>query len=272
MGRTFSAVPYTYLKRGVYYFVTAVIVCTSLSVSANTNPINQKALDRFWKNIEVYFPSVEAVSTASFNLPKASTVSDLENYQGKPHKTILLLHGCGGIRSHMKKWANFLSSSGFLVLMPNAYAIKGIPKPTCSPGATPSQTYYKIAKIRRKQIGVIVRQIKSLPAVDSKNVFLMGHSQGAATARVTKAGFFKGVILSGLKCSVDYKVSIVKRVPILFLNHASDPWFPGRGNCSTITNSRKASSEVLLAGSGHDTFYSSRARDEVLKFLERNQF
>ena len=272
MSAQIDAPKYTYLKRGVYYFVTAMIVSVSFSVSANTNPINQKALDRFWKNIEVYFPSIEVASTASFNLPKASTVSDLENYQGKPHKTILLLHGCGGINSHMKKWANFLSSSGFLVLMPNAYAIKGIPKPTCSPGATPSQTYHKIAKLRIKQVGVIVRQIKSLPAVDSKNVFLMGHSQGASTAKLIKARFFKGVVLSGLKCSVDYKVSIVKRVPILFLNHASDPWFPGRGNCSTVTNSRKASSEVMLAGKGHNTFYSSQARDEVLKFLERNQF
>jgi len=46
MGRTFSAVPYTYLKRGVYYFVTTIAL---LSVTGCKNPLEpeKSAFDKY---------------------------------------------------------------------------------------------------------------------------------------------------------------------------------------------------------------------------------
>ena len=41
MGRTFSAVPYTYLKRGVYYFVIAAFGAITLSGCQTTAPMLQ---------------------------------------------------------------------------------------------------------------------------------------------------------------------------------------------------------------------------------------
>ena len=57
MGRTFSAVPYTYLKRGVYYFVTASFAVVTLSGCQTITPkSNGMAEDEFTKFLNLSAP------------------------------------------------------------------------------------------------------------------------------------------------------------------------------------------------------------------------
>ena len=62
MGRTFSAVPYTYLKRGVYYFVKlAVPASVSLFVGCQTMQLDQTASEIDFK---AYCSSSELIETS----------------------------------------------------------------------------------------------------------------------------------------------------------------------------------------------------------------
>ena len=71
MGRTFSAVPHTYLKRGVYYFVTAALGAVNLSGCQTTMPKpNGMAETEFMEFLKVSAPSsVEEPLTKSLPMP-----------------------------------------------------------------------------------------------------------------------------------------------------------------------------------------------------------
>jgi dienelactone hydrolase len=243
--------------------ITCVFLVASTAFAQNKG-------GKFWRNIDVYFPE-DITSTEVFNAPKPKTVADLESYQGKPLPAVVLLHGCGGINTHIKKWGLTIAKAGYLVLIPNAKLIEGYPKYGCSAGNFPPRDMQKkLYKMRRKQIGTIVRRIKEIDAVQNSRVFIMGHSEGASTLVQIKAKFFKGAVVSGLKCS-ERDIIIDSNVPVLFLNFQSDPWFPNQkthGSCDGKIAGMVEGSEMLLPGHSHNTGEVEAARKRVIEFFD----
>jgi len=244
-----------------------ISLCCLLISSVSVSQQDASKQERFWNNIEVYFPE-DYQAVTGFNKPKTKGLSELSAYSGPKLPTVVLLHGCGGINAHMKKWAFTLAEAGYLVLMPDAKKIPGFPSYTCSPSNRPSEEMSKeLFKLRKQQIGVIRDNIKQHPAIMRKRTFIMGHSEGAATLVQIKAKFFKGAVVSGYKCR-KRPPKIDPSVPLLYVNFKTDPWFNGASTCEHITSQRPDADEFLISGHSHFTGENSGARARVLEFLD----
>jgi len=93
MGRTFSAVPYTYLKRGVYYFV---MLCLSLYAST--------CFSGNWNQKSISSPGIKVEGQLSTEVLLAGN---------KPAPSVILSHGGGGKWEHQIRWAKTLNKNGF---------------------------------------------------------------------------------------------------------------------------------------------------------------
>ena len=241
--------------------------CCLLISSVSVSQQDASKQERFWNNIEVYFPE-DYQAVKGFNKPKTKGLSELSAYTGPKLPTVVLLHGCGGINAHMKKWAFTLAEAGYLVLMPDAKKIPGFPSYTCTPSNRPmAETKRQIFTLRKQQIRVIRDQIKQHPAVMRQRTFIMGHSEGAAILVTSRAKFFKGAVVSGHKCGA-FVPKIDPAVPLLYVNFTTDPWFKDAGNCEHITSQRLDADEFLISGHSHATGENAGARARVIEFLD----
>ncbi len=220
---------------------------------------------RTWEAARVYVPGHSRYYTPS-TAPGAAA----------PLPTILFLHACVGFYWHDDQWAAILTEAGYAVVMPNSFARHYRPR-DCDPSTRRVGLFPGAQNMRREEIIHAVGRLRSLPWVDSRNLFLMGHSEGAgATALWDKPGF-KGHIISAWPCTHRTRpaldgVWVPAEVPVLALNFEDDPWFPAgspmRGSCEGKFGRRKNAREVRLKGWGHvNTAQEGEAREAVLQFL-----
>ena len=83
------------------------------TAAANAMMVQGFDVSKAWDSAVVYVPS-------NF-LPKR--VIDVK--ADAPQPVVILLHGCGGIDVHDRRWAENLKSQGFIVVMPDSLAIPG---------------------------------------------------------------------------------------------------------------------------------------------------
>jgi dienelactone hydrolase len=223
-----------------------------------TGSVPDAILQHTWDKAVFFVPEL-GVFTKS-NLPNVS----------KKYPTVLFMHGCGGITEDSRKWAAFLNSLGVLVIMPNSFAIPNRSK-NCLPGQRNAGGNGKmIGNLRKNEIGYGVKQMKALSIVDMQNTFLFGHSEGGAAVTRVKGKAFRGVISSGYKCVS--KIMVAPSVPILFLNHERDPYFPkAKEGCNNFLSSRSTVSEVLSGGEGHNNAHVKAAQVAVRDFMQLNK-
>lgn len=237
---------------------------TVLSFTSYSEPAREKWIREMVSEYDVS-PSLEKAVILS---PKNILYISFDEFSKQdPVNVVILMHGCGGIASEELAWAKFLKDNGYYVVLPNSYAIAGRHK-----NCDPSKFVTNLNKLPAVPLRVVeslhaISEIKKLNSV--KHVFLMGHSEGGGAITLLPMKMVSGVISSGSFCN--RIIDVDKSVPLLTINHQTDPYFPTRYSCKEKTSYRATSTtEVLLSGNGHDTSYHTTARQSVLEFLKLN--
>jgi dienelactone hydrolase len=244
----------------LHYHVAAWILCLLPSFS-HSEVIQGYDIGKSWDNATVYVPS-------NFFPKRVHTVTT-----EKPMPTVILMHGCGGIGEHEKRWAEHIKAQGFIVVLPDSLAIPNRPK-NCDSTAHKVLSLVPVNDLRPAEIGYAMSKLKDAPWVDQKNIFLMGHSEGGMAAYLAPELGFRGVIISGFPCTIRGGVRAKTDTPVLAINWERDPWFerPDRRfrQCSEtpLWQRRTGTSELILSGVGHATAYEPSARDAVAMFLK----
>ncbi len=183
------------------------------------------------------------------------------------HPVVLFLHGCSGIDNNSLAWGEFLSGEGVVAVLLDSFALPGRTAFCDRQTKTRLEAHdAAILDLRAREIRFARRQMQTASWADNRQIFLMGHDEGGRVVTGVFAIPFSGVIATGYKCVRDTRV--VARVPMLFVNHADDPWFPGaKSSCGRIVQARENAREVLLDGAGHESSGSEVARSAVAAFL-----
>jgi poly(3-hydroxybutyrate) depolymerase len=238
------------------------ILFFSYSISVNAFVVQGYDVSKAWEGSQVYVPSNFLVKTV--NNVKVDS----------PFPVVILLHGCGGIGEHEKKWAQNLKSEGFIVVLPDSFAIPNRVI-NCIPSSnTPNIGKVPINDLRPAEAEFAMKMMQDQVWADKRNIFLMGHSEGGAGAFLTKEVGFKGIVVSGFSCGVRKKVGSADTTSFIAINWEIDPYFskddtPQR-QCSDrpFWKNRADKVEIILKGKGHATAFDNFANREVIKFLK----
>jgi len=95
----------------------------------------------------------KAWETAPVYVPSNFLVKRVDNVKvDSPLPVVIFLHGCGGINDHEKKWANFLKSQNYIVILPNSFGIPG--RPTNCTDTLPDKTVWRVRAFEGQGIGM----------------------------------------------------------------------------------------------------------------------
>lgn len=215
-----------------------------------------------WDNARVYVTSSESFLKS----PKDVKLD-------KPMPVILFMHGCSGIQAAETGWAPFLRQNGFVVVLPDSFA-RERPQ-SCDPRTGRGGLFPGVFRFRADELRYAMAQLQSSPWADSRNIFLMGHSEGGVQVALTPVTGLRGAIVSGWVCTSPSAPNTGLRtaldLPLLVLDHERDPFYaasPGR-RCSEFFGARTKARQVTLPGEAHNTFEPD-AQQPVLDFLNEN--
>ncbi len=234
------------------------------TLSAGAVLVEGYDISKSWGQAVVFVPS------SSF----AKTVTDVKTE--KPMPVVILMHGCGGIGEHERRWARHISGEGFIVVLPDSFAIPNRKKNCDSSSHETNLKLTPVHTLRPAEATYALSKVKEQSWADQNLIFLMGHSEGGMAAYMTPELGFKGVIFSGFTCRIQGGVRAKSDVPVLALNWERDPWFakPDRPyrTCrdTPLWQRRPDAQELILPGQGHATADEPSARDAVTNFLKRN--
>ena len=146
-----------------------------------------------------------------------------------PFPAVVLLHGCGGIRTHFVQWAGAIRDMGYVALLVDSFRPRGI-RSICAS----SQTMATMTTDRAADAYGALRHLKGLPFVDGDRVVLMGWSHGGWTTLEAIASRpyrsspdqFRAAIAFYPWCRDALTEPF--RVPILVLIGGSDDWTPAK--------------------------------------------
>jgi poly(3-hydroxybutyrate) depolymerase len=226
---------------------------TGLSV-ASADELDQYQISASWDKAVVHVPS-------NFFTQSVDRVDVRQ-----PFPVVLFMHGCAGIGQEENQWARFLKDQGFIVVLPDSFAI---PKRVINCSTTEKISNLRLVPVNRlrpAEVAYAMAQLQTKSWADTKNIFLMGHSEGAMAATRTPDMGFKGIIISGFICSLGVKAGA--STPLLAVSWASDPYFQKTGfQCDSQWGARNNGTQIVLSGSGHGTSSERLARQAVAEFL-----
>ncbi len=127
-----------------------------------------------------------------------------------------------------------------------------------------------------------IKNAKQLDWVDSKNIFLVGFSEGGITSATVSTDFDSGVnarVIEGWTCHAGWNeyrgINAPSSEAVLALVADQDPWFQDswtRGSCGTYMNSENGSRSVVYNTgplmSNHSLLDDSDVQNMVLEFLK----
>jgi poly(3-hydroxybutyrate) depolymerase len=235
---------------------------TFAAAFANATTVQGFDVSKAWEGAVVYVPS--------HFFPKR--INDVK--ADAPQPVVILLHGCGGIDAHERRWADHLKSQGFIVVLPDSLAIPGRTKNCDSTTHTPNMGNIPVNDLRPAEAAYAMARVREQTWADQDNIFLMGHSEGGMGAYLTPELGFRGVIVSGFICSIPGGLRAERTTPVLAINWEVDPWFvrPGRPyqQCADrgFWPRRSNARQLVLPGQGHATAFETAARDAVGNFLK----
>lgn len=232
---------------------------------AQTSEDQEKNVGKSWEKAEVYIPG-----------KFFSTMPDKVSVE-KPLPVVIYMHGCTGITKHDMQWANFIKGLGFIAVLPDSMAIPGR-KMNCNPVTKRGGSFPQAHALRLQEIRYAFDQVKKSPWADTKNIFLMGHSEGGQAVARNRLGGFRGIIISSWTCTHAKNpnfdgIFAPIETPVLTLEWDQDLWrvgTPQEGSCANKFGERKKARRILFSGSQHDTYQQSEARDAVAQFLKDN--
>jgi len=170
--------------------------------------------------------TLQIPTNSSFGGKKVTLIGDFKS-AGKQRATVILLHGCGGlrgaVRTSLKKHASALNRAGFSTLILDSFKPRNIPTGwVCSSIRRLSAARSYRQKDVRDAVGYLISQ----KLADPNNLFILGQSNGGSVVSLLANRPFKG-----LKAAVAYYpwcgvVAANPKVPLLVLSGAEDDWTP----------------------------------------------
>ncbi len=146
---------------------------------------------------------------------------------GTQRPTVILLHGCGGlrgaVRSSLRAHASALNSAGFSTLILDSFGPRNIS------GGWVCSTIRRLSdarSYRQKDVRDAVRLLVTENLSDPTNIFIMGQSNGGSVVSLLANNTFMGlraVVAYYPWCGV---VSAKPKVPLLVLSGEEDDWTP----------------------------------------------
>jgi len=193
---------------------------------------------------------------------------------------VIYLHGCSGIWWGTYIRLDFFAENGFAVIAPASFARAKYPK-SCDPATKRAGLYRETLKMRQYDALNAIKKAKQLDWVDSRNIFLVGFSQGGITSATLSTNIDTTVnarVIEGWTCHAgwhEYRgVNAPVSEPVLALVADQDPWFQDswtRGSCGRYMNSENGSrSMVYSTGSlkdQHSLLDDPDVQNKVLEFL-----
>ena len=230
------------------------------------------------KNSDVNLSWVNA-SVFVFNHPEIKQTKQL-NALKDSLPVLIYLHGCAGINRDALNWASYISSLGFVVILPNSMARNGRVA-NCDPKLKKGNGAFPLARAYRQQeITYALNQVIDSPWAQRKNIFLMGHSEGGTAVAQSPHAEFAGEIISGETCT-DRKnpaydgIFAPIEMPVLAIASIDDEWHENKpavkGRCADKAQGRSFFTQVDLPGSTHPTYGSPIAREAVRDFLTQHR-
>jgi len=214
-----------------------------------------------------------------------------------PFPAIVMLHDCSGLGSRSsgapRRWADFLTPLGYVVIMPDSFSSRGFPEGICTASAeTPIEQLRRTFPIQRMYDAyAALAYLRAQPFVDGAHVGVMGGSHGGSSTLISmvepaagllaaekRAGFAAGIALYP-GCGDRYGLWSVRRElgdhgpviaydgvyrpigPLLILAGEKDDWTPAR-DCQALAERSHAAGFpvdiVVYAGARHS--FDSAAR------------
>ena len=194
--------------------------------------------------------------------------------------TVIYLHGCSGIWWGTYIRLDFFAENGFAVIAPASFARAKYPK-SCDPATKRAGLYRETLKMRQYDALNAIKNAKQLNWVDSRNIFLVGFSQGGITSATLSTNIDTTVnarVIEGWTCHAgwsEYRGIIAPTSePVLALVADQDPWFQDswtRGSCGRYMNSENGSRSVVYSTGSlkakHSLLDDSDVQNRVLEFL-----
>jgi dienelactone hydrolase len=140
-----------------------------------------------------------------------------------PFPAVLMLHGCGGLGSRDRMWAERLREWGYLTVRVNSLAARGF-KSVCGGGALDPAA-------RVPDALAALAHLRTRPDVEPRRIALMGWSHGAMATLVT-LGAAPEEPAQGFRAAIAYYPSCRQvrawrtRTPALMLLGGEDNWTP----------------------------------------------
>ena len=229
-------------------------------------------LKRTWDGAKVRIPLDTGVIKASMiNLRNVPT--------GKKFPTVIYMHGCNGFWTGTDRRVDFLAGQHFAVIAPNSFARKKVPS-SCDPLRHKGGMYRPTLIMRQNEAIYAIREARKLTWVDSKNIFLMGLSQGGITTATFSGEPVKARIIEGWGCHAGWPeyhgLNAPATEPVLSLVSDKDPWFRNpvlQGDCGEFMLNDASESVVFKSGSlryEHALLEHPEVKRIVRKFLEQH--
>ena len=194
--------------------------------------------------------------------------------------TVIYLHGCSGIwwRTYIR--LDFFAENGFAVIAPASFARSKYPK-SCDPATKRAGLYRETLKMRQYDALNAIKNAKQLDWVDSRNIFLVGFSQGGIASATVSTNIDTTVnarVIEGWTCHAgwgEYRGSNAPvSEPVLALVADQDPWFQDswtRGSCGRYMNSENGSRSIVYSSGSlknkHSLLGDADVQNLVLEFL-----
>ena len=198
--------------------------------------------------------------------------------------TIIYMHGCSGFWPGTYTRVKLLSDYGFLVIAPASLARKTYPQ-SCNVDTHEGGLFRGTLVLRRNDAGYAIEMARRLPIVDTKNIVLMGFSEGGVAAVTFEATneqqHVRARISEGWTCNTpwpEYRgVNAPESEPVLTLLGERDPWHQNRstrGDCAQFLSSTNGSKSIVykdgVLADNHGLLEFDIVQQDVLDFLREN--
>ena len=229
-------------------------------------------LKRTWDGAKVRIPIDTGVIKATMKNLKAIP-------KGNQFPTVIYMHGCNGFWPGTDRRVDFIASLKFAAIAPNSFARNKAPT-SCEPLNHKGGMYRPTLRMRQNEAAYAIREARKLPWVDSRNIYLMGLSQGGITTVTFSGETVSARIIEGWGCHAGWPeyhgLNAPATEPVLSLVGDKDPWFQNpvlQGDCGKFMLNEASHSVVFRTGSlryKHELLEYPKVKDVVQKFLEAN--
>jgi dienelactone hydrolase len=196
---------------------------------------------------------------------------------GRKVPAVILLHGCSGIGDEEEVIKITLVRKGFATFLPNSFARTGR-RSNCDILTLRTSRFPKAHDYRMEEIDYALEQLRRLPWIDHRRIFLMGYSEGGMAVARYERDDVAGIVITAWHCRGRMPFVGIKAppsVPVLAIIGENDPWYPVQAgqHCGDFFDGRPQAESLILPDNGHQIINSpvvenaEVATQALLRFL-----